>query len=321
MPWGKAIGCILLLGVLLGTVWGCRLVKAAEEIFDTDEPFVSQKSIYDGKSGETLDYVIKQLENEKLDLDSFFSDLIVVFSKSSVTPATVKKCVDEDMFTVDEGIRTNLDKTGSSEDSYTYSEVYTPPTLESFPDINIIKISTKARPHHPSNYFLNNAFSEVCGKTFGDGSTINKQDLNYTYIFPIKTEVTFPTEITHPQIIGIAINGVPLMATKTMDSIKNSLDAEFGKPNSKGGYHYHAAPPSLIKDKTKLIGIALDGFPIYGPHEQNTSHVPADLDRCRGHIGFADKLFGTVYHYHVKPFSLTKKDTSDLFIGCFSGLR
>ena len=129
MPWGKVIGCIMLLGVLFGSLMGCRLVKAAEEIFDTDEPFVSQKSIYDGKPGEALNYAIKQLENEKSNLVSFFSDLIVTFPESSVTPATVKICADKDMFTVDEGIRTNLVETGDPEDRYSYSERYTPPTF------------------------------------------------------------------------------------------------------------------------------------------------------------------------------------------------
>ena len=53
-----------------------------------------------------------------------------------------------------------------------------------------------------------------------------------------------------------------------------------------GIYHYHALPSCLTQTnskKSKLVGYALDGFPIYnGRDEDGKRYTNADLDACHG---------------------------------------
>ena len=47
-----------------------------------------------------------------------------------------------------------------------------------------------------------------------------------------------------------------------------------------------------------LVGILLDGFPVYGPEEVDGS-APADLDECNGHIHATPEYPEGIYHYHI----------------------
>eukprot|EP01060_Flectonema_neradi_P005436 TRINITY_DN1362_c0_g1_i5.p1 TRINITY_DN1362_c0_g1~~TRINITY_DN1362_c0_g1_i5.p1 ORF type:complete len:447 (+),score=92.87 TRINITY_DN1362_c0_g1_i5:56-1396(+) len=86
-------------------------------------------------------------------------------------------------------------------------------------------------------------------------------------------------------------------------------------------YHYHGDIACDYDHNaaghSPIVGIALDGIPIYGLNE-DTDTYPSDLDACGGHIGPvpADDRYGiqagTYYHYHVSmklPYTL----------GCFAG--
>jgi len=72
---------------------------------------------------------------------------------------------------------------------------------------------------------------------------------------------------------------------------------------------FHPLPPShcSFQVPSPIIGVALDGFPIYGPKDENgRTLTSADLDECHG------RLVNGQYRYHV---------TSDFpyFLGCFRG--
>jgi hypothetical protein len=124
--------------------------------------------------------------------------------------------------------------------------------------------------------------------------------------------------------VGIAKNGVPIF---------NGFDAGYrdagawevqdtcdGHPQNTGQYHYHSIPSCLnegesAKQHSKLVGWALDGFPIYGKRGENGEELAnADLDVCHGHTHKV-KLDGEkvrTYHYHGTsefPYS----------VGCFRG--
>jgi len=65
------------------------------------------------------------------------------------------------------------------------------------------------------------------------------------------------------------------------------LDACSGHPTPMGEYHYHALPTCVtawVDTKTgpsHIIGLAFDGFPIYGDRDINGKQVTkAKLDRC-----------------------------------------
>lgn len=80
--------------------------------------------------------------------------------------------------------------------------------------------------------------------------------------------------------------------------VQDSCD---GHPQSAGEYHYHTLS-RCIKDVsvTKIIGYALDGFPITGPKVGDKNYLTTDdLDECHGivsEIVDGDKKV-TTYHY------------------------
>ena len=79
-----------------------------------------------------------------------------------------------------------------------------------------------------------------------------------------------------------------------------------GHPQNTGQYHYHSIPSCLNdgesrKKHSRLVGWALDGFPIYGKRGQGGEELAnRDLDVCHGHAHKV-KLDGEkvrTYHYH-----------------------
>ena len=124
-------------------------------------------------------------------------------------------------------------------------------------------------------------------------------------------------------MIGIATNGVALFNALD-DSHRDAVAHETqdlceGHPQRRSIYHYHSIPPCLTgstaKAQERLVGYALDGFPIFGPRGEDAKLLTnAALDACHGHVGWVvlrGKRIRT-YHYHATleyPYTL----------GCFRG--
>jgi hypothetical protein len=124
-------------------------------------------------------------------------------------------------------------------------------------------------------------------------------------------------------MIGIAVNGVAIfdaLDAGYRDAVAHETqDACDGHPQMQGVYHYHSIPACLtgttVKAQEKLVGYALDGFPIFGPRDTGGKLLTdADLDACHGRIGWVT-LRGRrvrIYHYNATleyPYTL----------GCFRG--
>lgn len=123
--------------------------------------------------------------------------------------------------------------------------------------------------------------------------------------------------------VGIARNGVAIfnaVDAAGKDAVAHEVqDACSGHPQQSGVYHYHGLPACLSsgsgRKHSKLIGWALDGFPIYGPLGAKGVYMrTSKLDACHGHThsiryqGERKKLF----HYHATAeFPYT--------VGCFRG--
>jgi hypothetical protein len=62
-------------------------------------------------------------------------------------------------------------------------------------------------------------------------------------------------------------------------------------------------------EEDEFIGVALDGYPIYGPNVSDSDHIltSADLDECHGRV-----INGT-YRYHATS-------TWPYFMGCIKGV-
>ena len=112
--------------------------------------------------------------------------------------------------------------------------------------------------------------------------------------------------------IGISTDGVrffPPEPVHRITAFQNiaPLDPFGGHTGFGHEYHYHRAPAVMSDDKSgKVIGFALDGFPIRGPHEPNGGK-PQNLDAINGH-----DHDGLGYHFHAT-------DTWPYLVGGFHG--
>jgi len=105
--------------------------------------------------------------------------------------------------------------------------------------------------------------------------------------------------------IGMAINGVPLFnqyaaGRSPLNGEIISFDRYNGHPQQSGQYHYHFEPVWLTSGNgpSSLIGVLLDGFPVYGPKDPDGS-TPSNLDSCNGHVHATTDVPAGIYHYHA----------------------
>ncbi|XP_011680342.1 uncharacterized protein LOC105445903 [Strongylocentrotus purpuratus] len=119
--------------------------------------------------------------------------------------------------------------------------------------------------------------------------------------------------------VGLALNGVALFnpyavgGTDAVITEEETFDECDGHPTPIDGiYHYHSSPFCVFSDRdnvpSTIIGVALDGFPIYGPNDENGNELyTADLDVCHG------RYVEGKYRYHI---------TEDFpyILGCFHGV-
>lgn len=162
-----------------------------------------------------------------------------------------------------------------------------------------------------------------------------------TYSFDIPSTPTYSSDITKASLgsIGVMISGAVLYNPYEGDGTTVAMSSNFTITNSAGvtasfvdkcaghptpdmgAYHYHGLPSCVTKkvDTSKsashIIGIALDGFPIYGANDINGKAVPASsLDECNGINSPTPEFPKGIYHY-VLP-STTDATSS---IRCFHG--
>lgn len=106
--------------------------------------------------------------------------------------------------------------------------------------------------------------------------------------------------------IGIAVNSVSLYNQYAApgDNLTDEIitfDQWEGHPQMQGNYHYHLESPWLTQQHGNegLVGILLDGFPVYGTHENGIQITNADLDAYHGHTSSTPEFPNGIYHYHV----------------------
>jgi hypothetical protein len=94
-------------------------------------------------------------------------------------------------------------------------------------------------------------------------------------------------------------------------SVKNAkgedvffVDSCNAHPTPMGQYHYHGLPPCVTSQvdtatgPSHIIGIAIDGFPIYGNRDLAGAEIKqTQLDECNGITSATPAFPGGVYHY------------------------
>ena len=160
------------------------------------------------------------------------------------------------------------------------------------------------------------------------------------YSFAIPTTPTPAAEPTDTSLgtIGVMISGAALfnpyegdaatVATASNFTVLNDdgeevsfLDTCNGHPTPMGAYHYHALPlcvTATVDDDggpSHVIGLAFDGYPIYGPYDLDGNELTADdLDGCNGITSPTPEFPEGIYHYVLLD---TADSTSS--IRCFTG--
>ena len=143
------------------------------------------------------------------------------------------------------------------------------------------------------------------------------------------TVATSRTEVPIRGMIAMAINGVPAFGPQEADS-NNAVNGN-GVPGARfwyghaGGATWHVHNPQMGEETVssdKLLGYAMDGFPIYGPLDDDSV---SQLDPCNGI--FNDN--GS-YQYHVRRIDQVDGDLEycngnspetnwNYILGCYSG--
>lgn len=175
-----------------------------------------------------------------------------------------------------------------------------------------VTITSKDLPDHFSMYYdedndLYEAYDEPENSDFKKNPG-NIGEQNATYKIP-----RYPTEATSKEAtpfgsMGVTINSVSIFNQNAAgdDDIfeeLNTFDQYEGHPAG-DQYHYHTEPVWLTQfmenaDNEAFLGLLLDGFPVYGTHEDGVEITNDDLDDYHGHFGSTDDFPDGIYHYHV----------------------
>ena len=180
-----------------------------------------------------------------------------------------------------------------------------------------IVIRTTDVPDHPSPYFGTGSANYEAPSP---GMQVNPNRIaSQNLVFRIPSSPSAATASDTPLgPIGVAVNGVVLYnqyaagrAPLTVEIL--SFDRFNGHPSGSNQYHYHLEPLWLTasRGQAALIGVLLDGFPVYGTVDTG-GQAPRDLDSCNGHVGATEDFPQGIYHYHVTP-------APPYIAGCFRG--
>ena len=175
-------------------------------------------------------------------------------------------------------------------------------------DGNYVVITTTGVPDHKSPYFgSGNAKYEAYNGTNRsfqlNPNVIQSQQLSFRVpITPTKLSTPSPTPLGP---IGVATNGVPIFNqyaanNQPLTGEINSFDQYNGHPQMTGQYHYHVEPTWLTRlSREVMIGVLLDGYPVYGPIENGQLVNTSGLDGAHGHTSATKEFPQGVYHYHT----------------------
>jgi len=171
-----------------------------------------------------------------------------------------------------------------------------------------VVLTTTGIPDHKSPYFSSGSSQYEAYNGSNSSFVLNPNRIASQHLV-FRIPIT-PTRLTTPSPtplgpIGVALNGVPLFNQyaanyQPLGAEINSFDQYNGHPQQTGQYHYHVEPLWLTRNsKEALIGVLLDGYPVYGPNENGAPVSSASLDAAHGHVGVTPEFPQGIYHYHT----------------------
>ncbi|XP_078483547.1 uncharacterized protein LOC100187343 isoform X2 [Ciona intestinalis] len=187
----------------------------------------------------------------------------------------------------------------------------------SSPDVSTYRIYINGYPRHPTSECYN--ISATCCRRNATARMTPK-----TINIPKNPVASDTTSYCAPMgLIGVTIGGTAIYNHLEADCVDvnympdGSFDECNGHPSPNGEYHFHRAPkPSCLglpnDNQPHIIGVAIDGFPIYDSDMYNG--VKQTLDDCGG---FKPDDDATRYRY-VSLYHGTSG--TDHVINCFKGV-
>lgn len=174
---------------------------------------------------------------------------------------------------------------------------------------NVI-FTTTDLPNHTSPYWDDS--NDLYEAYTGDNAAFNLNpnriaEQNIVFTIPLKPSAASTNEATPLGPMGISRNGVVFFNqyagpnNQALTNEINSFDQFLGHPQNSGQYHYHIEPTFLTSEfgADAFLGLLSDGFPVYGPMEDDVAITNDDLDDFHGHVSVTAEFPDGIYHYHI----------------------
>ncbi len=170
-------------------------------------------------------------------------------------------------------------------------------------DGSSVTIETDSIPDYKSYYFGSSSPNYDASTTPSNPNPNRIIAQGYTFTLPYRPAKKASSSATPMGPVGVTTNGVVIYNNQAAppDNIMNEVatfDTYTGHPTNTGSYHYHLEPTSITNNDSALVGVMLDGFPIYGRKDTDGS-TPSNLDNCNGHTGVTQDFPEGIYHYHI----------------------
>lgn len=163
-----------------------------------------------------------------------------------------------------------------------------------------------------------------------DNTTTGVVATSHDISVPLCPKVASQKTDTNLGTIGVAISGAVFFDPYEGDGSTVALESNFdvngapfidtcsGHPLPSGSdYHYHGIPYCITDtldaagQHSKMLGLLLDGFPLYGPKGEGGA-APTDLDECNAHFGPTPEHPAGITHYHLT-------ETAPYSVQCYVG--
>jgi hypothetical protein len=208
-----------------------------------------------------------------------------------------------------------------------HSDYYLAPVSTQYPDsVAVTPVSgteMSVVPYMPSNIQPATVTFNVCPAKASSTTATNMGAIGYM----ISGEAIFNAYEANGQATPALSDNVSYSFTTGggVHETASFIDACSSHPTPlTGGYdwHHHGLPTCLVNQidgsngPSHLIGIALDGFPIYGGRDINGNTIAvSQLDACNGITSPTPEFPNGIYHY-VLPIGVTNGRSS---LNCYAG--
>lgn len=218
---------------------------------------------------------------------------------------------DDDSIVIDDNSETDEENPTTTELDV-YAKIYGATSVTS--DGTYVTIKTSGAPDHKSTYYENenDLYEAFSGTTYNDFDFFKNPNriasFDYSFKIPLKPAEATRHAATPLGAIGVSLNGVPFFNQyagpneQALTDEYRSFDKYNGHPTGSGMYHYHVEPTYLTTvtaSRSELLGFLLDGFPVYGPVENEADVAESELDEFHGHTHATEDYPEGIYHYHV----------------------